>query len=242
MNSLLKTNDFAENKGKGKIMDNSFVTQYYKFFLIFILTATSVLFFQNCSQDFKSENDLPNTQQSSSSNEDADIIVQDDGSTIPPATDSEEISCDGFSMPGKIVEVQTDLPGTRLSQNTYSPADGNVIYAFKMTVPESTGSSVRSITATKTTNMIGSKRVVISKCKGDYNTAGKHYGCHQIGTETTTVKYALNYSTVEAPESNYCHLTPGVWWVNITARNSLDSVALSTCSNPSNCKFYLQSN
>jgi hypothetical protein len=151
------------------------------------------------------------------------------------------ISCNGVSMPGTPVEVATGLSSAALPRDTYVPVDGNEVYSFQITVPQTTATSVRSMSATKTTTTIGGKRVVISSCKGDYSTAGKDVGCYTLGTEVSQVKYSINYSDTQAPRSKYCHLTPGnTYWVNVSSRT--DPTQEPSCTSATNCKFYFESN
>lgn len=151
------------------------------------------------------------------------------------------ISCNGVTMPGVVTEEVTGMSATSLARKTYAPASSEVVYAFKITVPQTTVKSVRSMSATKTTSSISGKRVVISACKGDYNPTGKVAGCYSLGTEVTTVKYAINYDASVAPTSKYCHLTPGnTYWVNVSSRS--DPTLEPSCTSGSNCGFYFESN
>lgn len=164
------------------------------------------------------------------------------GVTVSFAPAPTGISCNGVSMPGTVVEVQTGLTAERLARAVHSPTNGDVVYAFKMTVPQTTEKSVRSLSATKTTTTAAGKRVVISECQGDYDPGTKPAGCYGLGTEVTTVKYSINYDASVAPTTKYCHLTPGkTYWVNVSARASAETKTPS-CSTSSNCKFYFESN
>ncbi len=152
------------------------------------------------------------------------------------------ISCNGVSMPGAVEELGTPLPGASVARVMHSPVSGNDVFAFKLVVPaDFTAQSVRTLAVTKTTATSAGKRVTISECRGDYEPADKSRGCTGMGTEVTSLNYAINYSTSVAPTTRYCHLTPGkTYWVNVSSR--ADAAAAPNCSSAANCKFYFESN
>ncbi len=151
------------------------------------------------------------------------------------------ISCNGVNMPGTIVEVDTQLPGTPFPKTLYRPDSPEVVYAYKITVPANQAKIARALSAINTTSTQNSKRITVSQCKGDYSPTGKAGGCTAMNVEVSSLIAVIGYTTTQAPTKWYCHLQPGqTYWVNVSSRSTPDGQP--TCTNPDGCSFRFESN
>lgn len=151
------------------------------------------------------------------------------------------ISCNGVNMPGTIVEVDTQLPGTPFPKTLYTPDSPEVVYAYKITVPANQGKITRALSAINTTATQNSKRVTISQCKGDYSPTDKAGGCTAMNVEVSSLIAVIGYTTTQAPTKWYCHLQPGqTYWVNISSRST--PTGQPTCTTKDGCSYRFESN
>lgn len=136
-----------------------------------------------------------------------------------------------------LVDVETPLPTKTFQRTDYANVvTPSTIYAFAFKTKDTTNVTTGQLVATKLSNSIGNKLVVISECRGDINTANKDGGCARYDTESTSVYYVLNNGAYKP--SLYCNLKPNTqYYANVVSPGKITGLSTNGCTSVTNCGF-----
>ena len=136
-----------------------------------------------------------------------------------------------------VVEVQTGLPSKVFPRTSYANiVTPTTIYSFAFKTTASTEPYLGVLTATKLSNTIGNKWIVVSDCKGDISTGQKDSGCYSYAPESTEITYLLNRNNYR-PE-RFCNLKPNTQhYANVVSPGPVTTGEAVSCTSPTNCGF-----
>lgn len=136
-----------------------------------------------------------------------------------------------------LVDVETPLPTKSFQRTDYANVvTPSTIYAFAFKTKDTVDVSTGQLVATKLSNSIGNKWVVISECRGDISTVNKDGGCARYDTESTSVYYVLNKGAYKP--SLYCNLKPNTqYYANVVSPGKITGLPTNGCTSVTNCGF-----
>lgn len=141
-----------------------------------------------------------------------------------------------------LVDVETPLPTKSFQRTDYANVvTPSSVYAFAFKTKDTAIVSTGQLIATKLSNSIGNKLVVISECRGDISTSNKDAGCALYSAESTNVYYVLNKGAYK-PDF-YCNLKPNTqYYANVVSPGKITGLSKDNCTSVANCGFSFEAN
>jgi uncharacterized repeat protein (TIGR02543 family) len=146
-----------------------------------------------------------------------------DGTSPPPPTSA----CVSDSTH---ICVTTNIPASNLAKTYYTPSGPSVEYAF-MFKADTKSNDYGKINVARLSTSPASKLIVVSDRPFDFDVSNKARGCYIYNYEVSSI------TTLNAPSSFYCPLTPGAtYYFNLISKSSPTATTYN-CSSSADCKF-----